>query len=133
MGVEDAVVYMGFAVNGSMRDYVFVGLHIGRNVAGPILLGRSNFGVLSVDPHSPDIFEIWDCDEGYLPCGMGEKRRYTVTQFRWSNAKGTPPVATESTAYSRDVYPGDVLYLGYGSMCVGNPKIRLTKISNPVP
>jgi hypothetical protein len=127
LGTRDAVVYLGFAINGSQRDYIFIGLRIGRRFVRPVLLGTSEYGVLSIDPTERDAFDIWSGGSEAAAMGMGARTRFQITRFRWSNESGGASIKKEATTYSRNMYPGEVLYKGYGSMRIGDPRIKIMK------
>lgn len=116
---SDAIVYFSFQVNGSDRDYVYVGLRVSNGTI-PILLGRSEYGVLVLDRNDPSRFSIWDSSQLTSGNGMGP-HDYKVTEYRWNPGGTSVDVVGRHDA---GVYePGNILGDDLKSIRVGAPPL----------
>ena len=85
----------------------------------PILVGRSEYGVLVLDRNDASRFSIWDSSEWTAPNAMGP-HDYKVTEYQW-NPGGTTVAAVGKHDAGVD-YPGNILYGPYlMSLRVGDP------------
>lgn len=116
---SDAVVYLSFSVNGSMRDFIYIGVHIKGTSFRPIFLGHSGYGVLSLDRNDPSRFFLWDSTEATDANGMGSKHIYKVFSYQWMLDEQTKKLIGQRV--SNPAYPGQIMGHGEDSIRIGNP------------
>jgi hypothetical protein len=120
VSADNALIYLSFSVNGSMRDFLYLGIHVRRETSQPIVLGSSSYGVLSVESADPFHFSIWDSTEVTRVNSMG-MHTYHVLSYRW--AVDDQSIELIDQHDSKPVYPGQVMGKGEESIRVGNPRV----------
>jgi len=121
ISAKDVIVYLSFAVNGSRRDFFYVGMRTSL-MDEPVALGRSIYGVLSLDPRNPLTFSIWDSSRATSVDGMGEKHVYRVSVYRWEAGRKSPELS--NTHSSKPAYAGLVLAESERGIRIGGPVER---------
>jgi hypothetical protein len=116
---NDIAVYFSFAVNGSIRDFFYLGMRMNM-VDKPVALGRSVYGVLSLDRKDSFSFSIWDSSRVTAGNGMGEKHNYQVSNYRWQPGKQFVELLDKHNA--DPAYPAQILGQGERGIRVGEPK-----------
>lgn len=115
---NDILIYASFTVNGSARDYFYVGLQITNATVRFAALGRSDYGVLAIDPADPFRFAIWDSSPRTRGNGMGSKHAYVVSFYQWSLGGQSAKLIRQG--YSKPFYPGQILGEGEDGIKVGH-------------
>jgi hypothetical protein len=118
---NDVLVYLSFAVNGSARDFFYVGIDVNGH-GEPILLGRSVYGVLSLDRKDLYSFSIWDSSGATVGNGMGAKHGYQVSKYRWKS--GEQSIELVNMYNANAAYPAQILGRDGKGIRVGDPKAK---------
>ncbi|HLJ90587.1 MAG TPA: hypothetical protein VKZ53_27510 [Candidatus Angelobacter sp.] len=116
---NDAWLYFSFEVNGSMRDFFYVGMRM--NGAGePMPLGHASYGVLALDRKDPFAFSIWDSSAPTAVNAMGAIHDYKVFKYRWRPDEKSVELMNQRDA--KPAYPSQVMgQIGRGGIRVGGP------------
>ena len=115
VSANEALIYLSFAVNGSMRDYLYIGIYVTEHDFHPIVIGLSSYGVLAIDRREPLRFELWQSTDDTAANAM-DAHVYRVRTYQWLNPNSTHLLGERVTGPR---YPSQVMGKGQESIRIG--------------
>lgn len=118
---DDIRVYLSFSVNGSTRDFVYVGFRA-NGEGRPMILGRAIYGALAIHDKDMSRFTIWASSAVTVGNGMGAMHGYQVSEYLWK--PDGESVELVGLREASPAYPAHVLGPKECGIRIGDPRVR---------